>query len=318
MLSILLPIYNTPCGQLILELCRQATALQIPFEIIAMEDGSTTFADTNANACRKAVEEVGNACGDPDTTVHKIVRHIRLTENIGRSAIRNRLAEESTGLWLLFMDCDSEIGHTDYLQRYLAAIRQQTGNESSPTVICGGRIYRSREFYPHECRLHWTIGSLREPAPRHSHRCKAFLSNNFMIRRTDFLAIRFDETMKHYGHEDTRFGIEIQRAGGNIRYIDNPVIHLQLDDNRRFLAKTEEAVRNLVLLRSTFLTETEADGITLLRYAKKLRRYGILSLLNRYAKQLKPWLECQLNREHPSPGLYDLYKLLVIAQESFK
>lgn len=318
MLSILLPIYNTTCGQLILELCRQAIALQIPFEIIAMEDGSTTFAEDNAGACRRAAEELENARSNPDTTAHKIIRHICLKENIGRSAIRNRLAEESTYTWLLFMDCDSEIGHQDYLRRYLSAVSQPIDDENAPTVICGGRIYKKRMFYPDECRLHWTIGSIREPAPQQSHRRKAFLSNNFMIRRTDFLAIRFDESMKHYGHEDTRFGIEIQRAGGDIRYIDNPVIHLQLDDNRRFLAKTEEAVRNLMLLRNTFLSETEADGITLLRYAKKLRRCGILTLLNRYAKQLKPWLEYQLNHEHPSPRFYDLYKLLIIAQESFK
>jgi len=318
MLSILLPIYNTRCEKLILDLCRQAMALRIPFELIAMEDGSTAFVDENAKACRKASGTSSTACGDHATATPNIVRHICLAGNIGRSAIRNRLAEAAAYPWLLFLDCDSEIDHTDYLQRYLSAIEQQTDQETPPIVICGGRTYKTREAYPRECRLHWTIGTLREPAPQQSSRRKAFLSNNFIIRREDFLAIRFDETMKHYGHEDTRFGIELRRAGGDIRYIDNPVIHLQLDDNPHFLAKTGEAVRNLLFLQTTFLTEEEADTITLLRYAKALRRCKVLSLLGRNAEGLKKKLERLLDRDRPSPKLFDLYKLLILAQESFK
>lgn len=318
MLSILLPIYNTQCAKLIDELCRQATALRIPFELIAMEDGSTIFADDNAQACRKAADRLNNAAGNEGKTIHSIVRHICLPENIGRSAIRNRLAEESSHQWLLFMDCDSEIAHPDYLHRYLVTLKEQKDNENIPTVICGGRIYKKMEFYPRECRLHWTIGSLREPVPQHTCHHKAFLSNNFMIRRSCFLSIRFDETLKLYGHEDTRFGIEIQRAGGLIQYIDNPVIHLQLDDNRHFLSKTEEAVRNLMTLQTAFLSEEEADKITLLRYAKIFRRCGILYLLNRFAGKIKKRLERHLYQDHPSAKIFDLYKLLVIAQESFK
>ena len=78
MLSILIPTYNYDITQLVKDLYAQAEGLGVQYEIIVMEDGSDQFLVAN--------QQIGllNHC-----------RYIALPDNIGRSAIRNRLADEA-------------------------------------------------------------------------------------------------------------------------------------------------------------------------------------------------------------------------------
>lgn len=73
MISILIPTYNYNIANLTKELHRQALEQYAEFEIIVMEDGSTLFLNEN-----RVVDEL------------EFCRHIILSENIGRSAIRNK------------------------------------------------------------------------------------------------------------------------------------------------------------------------------------------------------------------------------------
>ena len=76
MLSILIPTYNYDCTQLVRDLQKQAEKALTKYEIIVMDDASATCKETNR---------------DINSLPH--CQYIELTENIGRSRIRNRLAD---------------------------------------------------------------------------------------------------------------------------------------------------------------------------------------------------------------------------------
>ena len=60
-----------------------------------------------------------------------------------------------------------------------------------------------------------------------------------MILRETFLKHPFDETITHYGHEDTLFGLVLKKEGIKILHIDNPLMNCGLDTNLDVLLKTE-------------------------------------------------------------------------------
>lgn len=314
MLSVLIPAYNTDCSNLIAALYEQSCLLDVNVEIVVMEDGSTLFVEANSKMCQQLT--------DKKTTV--TIRHITLPRNIGRSAIRNRLGKEARHDWLIFMDCDSAIHNTAYLQNYLTAMlaldssQHSTDDMPAPLckeIICGGRIYMPRSAYPPECSLHHTIGSKREPLLHPDAAVRPFMSNNFAIRKDFFLTVGFSEEMNGYGHEDTRFGMEVLRRKGNVRYINNPVVHLGLDSNERFLTKYDESIRNLIHLDQTFLSPQESHSIRLLHTTHRLQRAGLLPLLKWVSPILLPAIRKQLKSTYPVTFLFDLYKILVISRE---
>ena len=93
MISILIPSYNFDVTNLIETIHKQIELTTNKFEIICAEDGSTqTFSN----------EKIKNL---------KNVTYIHLKKNIGRSKIRNLLANTAKFKWLLFIDCDSEINN---------------------------------------------------------------------------------------------------------------------------------------------------------------------------------------------------------------
>ena len=87
MLSILIPTYNYDVTRLVTELHRQALNTYVDFEILVMEDGSTQFLEEN-----KAISNL------------QFCHYTALSHNIGRSAIRNRLADEARYGHLLFIE----------------------------------------------------------------------------------------------------------------------------------------------------------------------------------------------------------------------
>ena len=131
MLSILLPIYNYNCSQLISSLHKQALDCKICFEIIAIEDGSTTMIPENEHACQRTN-----------------TKYIRLKKNIGRSAIRNKLASLSSYKWLLFLDCDSIIPSDDFIKKYI------DNCNNGFRIYCGGRIFPLRDEISDDHILH--------------------------------------------------------------------------------------------------------------------------------------------------------------------
>ncbi|MEI6753006.1 MAG: glycosyltransferase [Paludibacter sp.] len=291
MLSILIPTYNYNITRLVTELQRQAMEQYVDFELIVMEDGSGKWLLENA--------EINKL---------EFCRHIILDKNIGRSAIRNKLADEAKFEHLLFMDCDAEVCSSDFLTKYLAFCNEDC-------IVIGGTTYSPNENNP-EFSLRLKYGRNREARSANERGKNNFATFNFLISKSIFNKIRFDESIRGYGHEDMLFGHELHLQGYEFIQIDNPLIHKGLDDNRTFIQKTEEATRNLWLLQLSgnypFLTD-ESKLLKSFSKIRSLRLIRLLALKFDVSKEILRWLLC---RKSPSLLVYDWYKLVFLCKTS--
>jgi hypothetical protein len=284
-LSILLPIYNWDIRQLAGDLIAQGRALGVPFELLALDDGS-------APEYREMNRSIS---GFPE------VNYQELPQNIGRAAIRNRLGDLAQYPFLLFMDSDSEVVRGDYLQVYLQAAAEDR-------VLVGGTCYSPEPPADPGLYLRWQYGVRREQRPvalRRRSPWSSFLTHHFVIARSVFQQIRFDERLKGYGHEDTLFGLALQQAGVSITHLDNPLKHAGLEPSAVFLTKTESSVRNLVWLhmQGNLLPSRLLDAYRL------LQRLGLASWAASGFERHQAAFRKRL--EGPAPRLWqlDLYKL---------
>ena len=296
MLSILIPTYNYNITNLVADLYQQAVDTYVDFEIIVMEDGSTLCVEEN-----KAV------------TNFKFCRHIVLNENTGRSAVRNKLADEAKYDHLLFIDCDAKVCSPHYVEKYVAFCKEEC-------VVIGGTAYDPEENDP-RYSLRLSYGRQREARPAidrsMEHTYHNFATFNFLISASLFQKVRFDESIRGYGHEDTLFGHRLHELDIRFIQIENPLIHKGLDDNETFIRKTEEGARNLYLLYKTERYPYLTDESKLLNSFVKIYKTGLTRLLAITFKGLKPYLKYKLCQTSPSLRLYDIYKLLFLCETSF-
>jgi len=139
-----------------------------------------------------------------------------------------------------------------------------------------------------------------------------------MSSKSLFNKVRFDETIRGYGHEDTLFGHQLHELGCDFIQIENPLIHRGLDNNETFIHKTEEGTRNLYLLYQTGHYPFLIDESKLLHTFVKIRSWKLNSLFALkfiFTKKILRWL---LNRKSPSLLLYDLYKILFLCKLSIE
>lgn len=297
MLSICIPIYQLDVRPLVQALLAQVAQLSVPAELVLMDDGSgEKWIGIN--------RELGELSG---------VSLSFLPANIGRAAIRNRLAEAAKFPYLLFLDNDAEITEENFLQNYVSAIQEHP----NVRVICGGRVYQQETPEP-EFRLHWRYGRERESQRatiRQAHAHRSFMTNNFLIFRELMLDIRFDERLKQYGHEDTLFGFQLSQRGESILHLDNPVQHQDLATNADFLHKTEQGIQNLVCIWQDFdLPPAFAQTVTLLKTYEKVK--AVAPAMRVAFRLLKPGLRQAIASGKAPLRWFDAYKLLYLAQES--
>jgi glycosyltransferase involved in cell wall biosynthesis len=291
MLSILIPTYNYNITRLVADLHQQAVELSIDFEIIVMEDGSDQLVNEN-----KTVGELS------------FCKHIILENNIGRSAIRNKLADEAKFDHLLFMDCDAEVSSVDFIQKYFPFCDKEC-------VVIGGTAYDPKENNP-DFSLRLKYGRERESRKASERGKNNFATFNFLISKSIFNQVRFDESIRGYGHEDMLFGHQLHQLGYEFIQIENPLVHKGLDSNEIFIQKTEEGTRNLFLLYKTGRYPFLADESKLLKTYIRIYQTGLTRLLAFKFDLLKPLLHQQLCSKSPSLALYDLYKILFLCKTS--
>ena len=289
MLSICVPVYNYDVTTLISALSIQSDQCENLVEIIVADDGS----DEDFLEINKKIETEHN------------VRFIELGKNIGRSAIRNFLAKKARYNYILFLDCDSELGD-NFIKKYLEAIN----NDSQ--VICGGTLHPAHCPSPAQT-LRWKSGRKREDNTAHSrkqNKYKSFTSNNFVVKKEVFNKISFDEKIKKYGHEDTLFGIQLEVNKINIAHIDNPAIHIGIDTNQEYIIKTKNAIENLVQLLSTSEHKNLLlQRITLLNYYKQIDKLRLSGLVKIIFGVTEPLLIKNLTSKKPSLLLFDFFKM---------
>jgi hypothetical protein len=275
---------------LVHEISIQAVKAKVLFEVIVIDDAShEDFKIIN----RKITQFEG-------------VTYIEEKKNLGRSKIRNKLADISKYNHLLFLDCDSKIVRKNFLINYLR-------NLDTETVIYGGREYDSMNPEDGKYKLHWLHGIKREQIPaivRAEVPNKSFMTNNFIISKKAFNKVRFNEMIKGYGHEDTLFGYDLAAVDIVVRHIDNPVIHLGLESNEEFLRKTKEGIKNLKrIMTINGNTKKLIKDITLLAYYKKIKTLRLTRFFSFIYAKSENHLSKNLLSSNPSLILFDFYKL---------
>lgn len=297
MLSILIPVYNFNVVELVREIYRQVTISGVNFEILAIDDCS----DTKYKEENRVISEWPG------------VRYEELPANISRSGIRNKMAGMAAFPWLLFIDCDSQIIRSDFISAYL----QYCVKEG---VICGGRSYVENKPENPDHYLHWKYGRSREQrtaAIRNLRPWNSFMTNNFMVTKSVFDQVIFDESIDKYGHEDTFFGFELKRKGIPVLHIDNPLIHTGLETNAGFLKKTREGIENLDLLlhRKVEYKKDLASGIRLVKHFSFLKRTRIVVIYWLFYRGLKKMLFFNLMSLHPCLFVFDMIKLGILVEK---
>lgn len=288
-LSILLPVFNWDCTQLIKDLHFQGLVLGIPYEIIVTDDCSTN----------KEIMERNRIVAES----HENCRFYGLPHNIGRAAIRNFMADQSRFEKLLFLDCDSAIKDKLFLQKYV-----EVADEAS--VICGGVIHPDempqegvelRYLYEKNAAHERSAGfRSRNPYLR-------FTSFSFLIDKDVFMDIRFDESYVGYGYEDVQFGHELEKRGVSILHIDNPMAHLGLESNDAYLNKTRQAVLNAFDHRYEI-----GDSSKLLSHYNRVVKLRMRWLFRVIWAFFQKRMEKNLLGTNPKLRIFSLYKLCYI------
>jgi glycosyltransferase involved in cell wall biosynthesis len=290
MLSILIPVYNFDVTELVESLNLQAEQAGADFELIVIDDAS----DENYKIRNKTISNIKN------------VKYFEEKENIGRTRIRNKLADLSSYRYLLFIDCDSKVQNNDYILKYL----EYCNND---IVVCGGRTYMPGKPENSKYYLRWIHGIRREqfsPGVRKREPNKSFMTNNFLISKPLFNKVRFDESITNYGHEDTLFGYELKKRNIIIEHIDNPLIHIGLETNEEFIRKTREGIENLKKIMTLNHGEKVfIKDITLLNYFKFLQKTGLSRILKFLFGKSEKRLYNYLVNNKPELLFFDLYKL---------
>lgn len=289
MISILIPVYNISVTKLVFSLHELAIEEKIKFEIILIDDCSSI-------KYRRQNRELDKL---------SYTTYIELEKNVGRSIIRNMLVEKAQYDCLLFMDCDAAIKDKSFIKHYIK-------HWNNATVICGGTAYGTEPVFK-DYFLRWYYGVKREQRFA-SERNKApncsFSTFNFMIPKQIFNEVGFDESISRYGHEDTLFGYKLERKGYMVKHIDNPLIHLGLDENKDFVFKTKQGIRNLYLISiDEKYKEYDFSKFRILQLYKLLHKLRISRFIGLLYKLFHVQIERNLTSKNPKLLYLDLLKL---------
>jgi glycosyltransferase involved in cell wall biosynthesis len=287
MISILIPTYNYNVFPLVANLQKQCEVLKIDYEILVFDDASKNKKKLEDNEKINLLENCSFQI---------------LEKNIGRSKIRNLLAEKAKYDWLLFLDADTFPSNSDFIAKYLAVFHERN------SVVFGGIKYpdnNSKNF-----TLRHKYGTQRESLPlyeRLKNPYKSFITMGFAIKKEVFQKIKFNEKLTGYGYEDSVFGFELQKNNIPLLHIDNPVIHLNLENNDDFINKSELALQNLLNFYESGAIDDET--VKILKTYLKLKKRNLIFGVRLFFSISKKYLLKNLNSPRPSLFLFDLYRL---------
>ena len=290
MLSICIPVYNVDVTKLVSDLHTQIQEINESIEIVLIDDAS----DIENKAKNRLLKEY--------------CKIIELEINVGRSKIRNLFVSECKNPYLLFLDCDSEIISSIFLEKYIQELKRL-----NPKVLFGGSIY-SENCPEKKYFLRWKTSRNRESKSiqdRESNFNWGFKTNNFIIEKELLQKIAFNENLCGYGHEDTLFAFDLFRADVSVIQSDNAVLNAHLDTNHVYLKKTKEALANLVEVLKILKYDKEfIKHIPLLKTYFSLKKNGFLLILNPIFWCIKPTLFLCLKSGAFFVWMFDLYKLI--------
>ncbi|MXN92401.1 glycosyltransferase [Flavobacterium sp. Sd200] len=288
MLSILIPTYNYNVFPLAQELQTQAKREHIDFEIIVIDDASTD---------QETVSKNQNIALIDDCT------YILLQQNIGRSKIRNLLAQKANYHWLLFLDADTLPINKQLIANYLQYLN------SEEKVVYGGIEYTSH-VPPREKLLRWVYGREREAlhvVPRQDMPYLSLLTLNFAITKSIFSKVSFNETIPNLRYEDVLFSYNLSEKHVKIHHVHNPVCHLGLDTSEKFIKKSEEATVGFKYLIDNHLIPV--NYIRLGAAYDKIKKTGLTGTVVFIFNLFKNSWKKNLLSKRPSLFIFDVYRL---------
>ena len=289
-LSICIPIYNTDIRPLATELHRQIQAFSSEVELLFLDDASDVF-----------FKEINRSVG-------AFSDYQELSVNIGRSKIRNAFLPFVKGTHLLFLDGDSIVYRTDFIQKYLEFIR-----DNSIDLVVGGR----EETTTRPSRSHllrWEYSRKRESKTteeRITDRISAFKSNNFIVKKSIFVENPFDESISTYGHEDTLFGFQLYTKGVVCKHIDNPIKNDDLVENHAFLLKTKDAVSNLWRISQKLQDDRFNQQQKLVILAVRIHQSKVIRVIfHGFGQVFQPMLSFLLAKGYFRLWMFDVYRVI--------
>jgi glycosyltransferase involved in cell wall biosynthesis len=291
MITVCIPIYNSDVCALVEALYEQSKKIKETIEIIVIDDGS--------NPAIKKINAVFSTK----------VTYLENKQNKGRASIRNQFLQFASQPFLLFIDGDSEVISPTFLSDYIQYI-----NANETHVLCGASVYQKNKPDNNHL-LRWKYSVVRESKSieeRLKNPNLGFKSNNFLIQKTVFEKVKFNETLLGYGHEDTLFGFELTQNTISIAHIDNPVLNKNLDDNPAFLNKTNEGLKSLLqVLEIVNHNEQFTHNIKLLVAYQRIKNNLVLKVGFSVSIVLLPLLTYFLKKGFFTLRMFDLYKLLI-------
>ena len=290
-ISLLIPVYNYDLIALVYSMKSAIGKIPEFCEILIGDDASS----------KEFVAKYRSLEGDG-------VRIISSKKNIGRAAMRNKLALEASGDYLLFLDADlALIGTAEtFLQKYITKM-------GDAQVICGGIKYLESPPGDPDKLLRWKYGVWREQrkaSERNKHPYSDFSTFNVLIAKSVFSKIRFYEELKKYGHEDTLLSFQLKNAGISILHIDNNLIHEGIESNREYLDKVKLSLENLSMLYDRVTNKKEfCRVLTTLRHYRILRFVRLTLILAGFFIKYRQRMELKLETGKESKWLFVFYRM---------
>ena len=288
MLSVLIPTYNYSALPLVKSIYKQLDKRNIPFEVVCFDNGSKS----SSNVKNEEINNISNC------------RFQALEEDGGRSKIKNILVKNAKYSWLLFLDSDVLPVSNSFISDYVDAILKDSG-----VVFYGGLKYYNDPPSDNKM-LRWVYGKHKEEVSyekRNLNPQKYFTAANFVIKKSIFNNIKFDEELTEYGHEDTLLALDLEKENICITQMDNPVYHLGLDNNAIFLEKIKKSIDNLVFLHNQGRI-TNKDN-KLLNITQKINKIGLHSIIVKLFLRTQKRMETNLCSKVPSMVILDIYKI---------
>jgi len=291
MISVLIPTYNYDISALVQMVHKQLKSSYVDFEIIILEDGSSTHINTNLNLTNTQV------------LINKT--------NIGRVSARQFLANKAQYNWLLFLDADVLPKKNSFIHDYV--LQTKLGYDA----IFGGFAYykdKPKKNYV----LRWKYGKTKEQVPskiRNNNPYKVIISANYLIKKSVFKTINTKMNGKGYGY-DNYFGALLKLNRVKILHTDNEVYHLGIEKSSDYLKKKEQAAETLInLYNSNTITSHSND---LLLFYTKLKQYHLTTIFSNLYKLLKPIMRFNLTSDKPLIEVLQFYKISYMCYTSKK
>ncbi|MDT0556713.1 glycosyltransferase family 2 protein [Patiriisocius hiemis] len=286
MLSILIPTYNYDVTNLVTEIHKQCNETAISFEIIVSDDASSKKSFITKN---------------DSITFLKNVSLISNTVNVGRTANRNKLVENSNYSWLLFLDADVMPASKNFIKNYIEQI------DNKFDVIFGGIAYSEKKPLDKEKLLRWHYGKQRE-AKSVSHRKKKphfIISQNLLIKKETFTKAN-TLVENHYGL-DNFFSNRLKNMNAAVLHVKNPVIHHGLENTEVFLEKSLQSVKSTFTLEKDGLLDYNLRPMQ--QSYLKLKKWRLTKLFNWFIGLFKNMMEANFRSSKPNLFWFDLYRL---------